>query len=260
MPSSSRPSTGRSRPRVEPPASSTASYSSRSCCDGDVDADVDAGAELGALGAHLLEPPVEDPLLHLELGDAVAQQPADAVGPLEHDDVVPGAGQLLGGGEAGRAGADDRDALAGALQRRLRLDEAVRPRAVGDLDLDLLDGDRVVVDAEHARGLARRRAQPPGELREVVRGVQALGGLGPVVLPDEVVPLGDEVAERAAVVAEGDAAVHAPRGLVVEVLRGELLVDLLPVADADVDGPPLRQGPAVLEEALVGRPRVSPSS
>ena len=65
--------------------------------------DVDAGAELGALGPHLVEAPVEVALLHLELGDAVAQQPADAVGPLEDDDVVAGPGQLLGGGQARRA-------------------------------------------------------------------------------------------------------------------------------------------------------------
>ena len=55
-------------------------------------------------------------------------------------------------------------------------DPALVPGAVDDLDLDLLDRDRVLVDAEHARGLARRRAQPPGELREVVRGVQPLDG------------------------------------------------------------------------------------
>ena len=60
------------------------------------------------------EPAVEDPLLQLELGDAVAQQAADAVGALEHGDAVAGAVQLIGRGEAGRPGADDRDALAGA--------------------------------------------------------------------------------------------------------------------------------------------------
>ena len=53
------------------------------------------------------------PLLHLELGDAVAQQAADAVGALEDDHVVPGTGQLLRRSEARRPGADDRDALAG---------------------------------------------------------------------------------------------------------------------------------------------------
>ena len=85
-------------------------------------ADVDAGAEAGALGLHLREPPVEDGLLHLELGDAVAQQPAGLVGALVDRDRVPGAGQLLGGGETGRAGADDGDGLAGQALRRLRRD------------------------------------------------------------------------------------------------------------------------------------------
>ena len=49
---------------------------------------------------------------------------------------------------------------------------ALRPRPVDDLDLDLLDRHRVGVDAEHAGALARRRAEPAGELREVVGRVQ----------------------------------------------------------------------------------------
>ena len=98
---------------MAPPASTTASYSRTQLVGGDVDADVDAGPELGALGPHLVEAPLEVLLLHLELGDAVAQQPADPVGPLEDDDVVAGAGELLGCGQPGRARADDRDPLAG---------------------------------------------------------------------------------------------------------------------------------------------------
>ncbi len=68
----------------------------------DVDADVDAGAEGDPLGLHLLEPAVEEALLHLEVGDAVAEQAADAVGPLEDGDGVAGARQLLGAGQARR--------------------------------------------------------------------------------------------------------------------------------------------------------------
>ena len=65
---------------------------------GDINADIDAGLEPGALGPHLLQAPVDMTLLHLELGDAVAQQSADTVRSLVHGDVVAGAGQLLGGG------------------------------------------------------------------------------------------------------------------------------------------------------------------
>ena len=43
----------------------------------------DAGPERHALGLHLLHAAVDQPLLHLEVGDAVAQQAADAVGALE---------------------------------------------------------------------------------------------------------------------------------------------------------------------------------
>ena len=111
-------------------------------------------------------------------------------------------------------------------------DPALGPGAIDDLDLDLLDGDRVLVDAEHARGFARRRAQPTGELREVVGRVQALDRVAPVVAIDQVVPVGNQVAERAAVVAERDAAVHAAPGLGHERLARERRVDLLPVVHA----------------------------
>ena len=87
---------------------------------GDVLADLDAGAEAGALGLHLREPQLEVLLLHLEVGDAVAQQAADAVVALEDGDGVAGAGQLLRGGEAGGAGADDGDGLAGEALGRVR--------------------------------------------------------------------------------------------------------------------------------------------
>ena len=98
--------------------------------------------------------------------------------------------------------------------RHLRHDPAFVPRPVDDLHLDLLDASTgsVLMPSTHA-ALARRRAQPAGELGEVVGGVQAIDRVAPVLAVDEVVPVGDQVAERAAVVAERDAAVHAATGL-----------------------------------------------
>ena len=142
-------------------------------------------------------------------------------------------------------------------RRHDRRDPALFPRAVDDLDLDLLDRDRRLVDAEHARGLARRRAQPAGELGEVVGGVQPLARRVPVVAVHEVVPLRDEVPERAAGVAERDAAVHAARALRAHLLRREVLVDLLPVEDAHRDRPPRRQLPLVLHEPRSSHPRAA---
>src|SRR3954469_2953601 len=76
--------------------------------DAHVDTDVHVHPELGALGLHLRETTVEVALLPLELGEAVPQQAADAVGALEHDDRMARACELLRGGETGRSGADDR--------------------------------------------------------------------------------------------------------------------------------------------------------
>src|SRR6516165_9558688 len=104
--------------------------------------------------------------------------------------------------------------------------------------------------AEHAGALARRRAQPPGELGEVVGGVQPPGRLGPVLAPDQVVPLRDEVTQRAALVAERDAAVHAPPGLEFQPPGAEVGVDLAPVGDAHAHRAPGRGGPRRGQEAL----------
>ena len=218
--------------------------------DGDVDADVDPGREGRALGPHLVQAPLEDALFHLELRDAVAQQPADPVGPLQHRHVVAGSGELLRGGEPRRAGTHDGDPAAGPLARRLWGDPTLLPGTVDDLDLHLLDGDRVSVDAQHASRLARRRAEPTGELREVVGGVQPLDRLAPVSPVDQVVPLRDEIAEWATVVAKGDAAVHASRGLGLRGLLREVLIDLLPVADAHVDRPSGRKRAVDLQKTL----------
>src|SRR5207302_4092330 len=128
---------------------------------------------------------------------------------------------LLRGAQPGGTAADHGDALAGAVRRRLRLHPALVPGAVDDRDLDLLDGDRVVVDRQNAGRLAGRGADAAGELGEVVGVVEAGDGALPVVLVDEVVPFGDEVAQGAAVVAEGNAAVHAAGALLADGLRGE---------------------------------------
>ena len=83
MPRSSRPGTSRSRGCSAPPASAIASKFSSSDFTDTVDADLDARAEFDAFGFHLPHAAVDEVLLHLEVGDAVAQQAADAVALLE---------------------------------------------------------------------------------------------------------------------------------------------------------------------------------
>ena len=61
-----------------------------------------AGAERDAFGLHLLDAPVDQELLHLEVGNAVAQQAADTVTLFEQRHSMPGARKLLRTGQARR--------------------------------------------------------------------------------------------------------------------------------------------------------------
>jgi hypothetical protein len=102
---------------------------------------VRVGDKGDALGAHLLDAAIDDVLFQLEVGNAVAQQAADAVVLLIDGDGVAGAAQLLRGGQAGGTAADDGDALAGGLLGRLGMNPALVPGALDDGALDELDGD-----------------------------------------------------------------------------------------------------------------------
>ncbi len=83
--------------------------------------DLGVGDESDAFGGHLIDAALDEFLVELHVGDAVHEQAADAVGALENGDQMAGAVELGGGAQAGRAGADDRDLLAGARRRRFGL-------------------------------------------------------------------------------------------------------------------------------------------
>jgi len=200
-------------------------------------ADVHAAVEDDAFRLHLLHAPVDDVLLHLEVGDAVGEEPAGPGALLVDVHLVAGARELLGRGEAGGAGADYCNPLAGLGLGRLGRDPAFLERPVGDGTLDGLDGDRRVVDVERTGCLARRRAHAPRHLREVVGRVQVEGGRLPLAAVDEVVPVGDLVVYRAAVVAVGDAAIHAACRLRLGIGFRQRLDELAPMLHALLDRP-----------------------
>ena len=175
-----------------------------------------------------VDPAVDDPLLELGVRDAEPHQAARALVALVHGDLVAALIELGGHRQTGRAGADHGDRLAGAAARWVGHHPPLLERPLGDRHLDLLDRHRVVVDRQHAGRLTRGRTYPAGELGKVVGGVELVDRLVPLVPIDEVVPVRDQVAERAALVAERDAAVHAPRALPPQLLR-RLKVEVLPV-------------------------------
>ena len=78
-----------------------------------VHADMGAVVERDAFRFHLRDALVDVVLLHLEVGDAVAHQPAGLGVLLVDVHVMAGARELLGASHAGGTRADDRDLLAG---------------------------------------------------------------------------------------------------------------------------------------------------
>src|SRR4029434_6739216 len=145
-----------------------------------VRADAHARTKLDALLLHLLDAPVNQPLLHLEVGDAVAKRPADAIVLFEQHHFVAGTCELLRACQASRTRPDHRYALTSLVLGRLGCDPAHLPTLVDDGMLDGLDPDRIVVDVERAGFFARRRADAPGELGEVVGRMQRGQRLLPV--------------------------------------------------------------------------------
>jgi hypothetical protein len=165
--------------------------------------------------------------------------------------------ELGGRREARGAGPHDRDLLPRPLRRRLGDDPPHLEALVHDRLFDALDRDRVAVDPQDAGTLARGGADAAGELRKIVRLVEPLEGVVPLLPEDQVVPVGDQVVDGAARghapqhrpgVAERDAAVHAPRALLAERLRGQVVVELAPVRRALGGRPVLGCLPSELHE------------
>ena len=112
---------------------------------------------------------------------------------------------------------------------------------VDDGALVVLDGDGRLDHAEHAGTFAGSGADAAGEFREIVRLVKALERFLPATAEDEVVPLRDQVVDRAAAghagndvagVAERSAAIHAARALGAAFLVVAVNLELAPVLEA----------------------------
>ena len=137
-------------------------------------------------------------LLELHVRDAVHEEATRLLVTLIDRHEVTRAIQHVCRGEAGGAGADDRDLLAGARARRLGQHPALGEGLVDDGILDVLDRHGRVDESGHARSLARRRTDAAGELGEVVRRAQVVVGVAPPPLEDHRVELRDDVVDRAA--------------------------------------------------------------
>ena len=214
-----------------------------------VAAHMSLGLEPHSLGAHLLQPPVDEVFLHLEIRNAVAQQAADAVVFFEYRDLMSRARQLLRSRQSGRPGADHGHALARAHAGWFRFDETLFEAAVHDGLFNLLDGDRRFADPQNTGGFAGRWTNPSGEFGKVIGGMQLPDGFAPAAAIHQVVPVRNDVGERTAGVAKGHAAIHAARRLRREALFRKRLVDFEPVLDARGRRAALRKLARVFQEA-----------
>ena len=203
--------------------------------DGNVAPNMSVSEECDALGPHLLESAIKDVLFEFEVRNSIAKQAADAVVFLVDRDGMAGTTELLCGGESGGPAADDGNALPGIVLGRFGLNPTLIPRSLDDAALNELDGDCGRIDAKHAGGFAGCRANAASELREVVGGVEAADRILPAAVISEVVPVGDQVVDRAAGVTEGNAAIHAAGALVTLLLFRERLIDFEPVLQALFD-------------------------
>ena len=155
-------------------------------------------------------------LLHLEVGNAVTQEPAGLGVFLEHMHVMAGPRELLGAGKPGGSRSHDRDGLAGLMRRGLRSDPAFLEGLVDDRAFDRLDRHRIVFEIERAGRLAWRRTYAAGDLGKIVGRMEIARSLFPIAQIDEVVPVGDLVIHWTSRVTVRDAAIHAARRLLAQ--------------------------------------------
>ena len=123
--------------------------------------------------------------------------------------------ELRRSGETRRARAYNSNSFTTARQWRLSNNPAIFEAFVDDGVFDIFDSDRWLSRAKHARTFAGSRTHAAGKFREVIGLVQALERLFPSAVINEVVPLGNQIVNRAAVfgLTERHAAVHAARAL-----------------------------------------------
>ena len=165
----------------------------------------------------------------LKSGMPYINSPPGRFGPLEDRHLMAGPIQLLGGGQSGRAGADHGHALAAARLAAARARANLRRSPDRQSPFDLLDRHRVFVDPQHASRFAWGRANAPREFGEIIRRLQPLQSLAPMIAIHQIVPVGDDVPQRAAGVAERHAAIHAPGALLLQLLGPEHLEKLVEV-------------------------------
>ena len=197
----------------------------------DIVTDCSINPKFCSLLRHLLDASINMPLFHFEFWNAITQQTTDAIIAFQHHHIVSGTSELLCGRQTSRTRTNDGNTLARLVSRNKRRDPTFVPRTINNFNFNLLDRNRILIDSQNARRFAGRRTQTASELREVICRMQAVKCITPIISVDQVVPVGNQVAKRAAVVAKRNTAIHAPTRLMLEVDSRKSFVDLAPICN-----------------------------
>ena len=133
--------------------------------------------------------------------------------------------------------------------RRLRAHPAILEPLVDDGGFNGLDRHGRLADAQNARSFTRRRAHTSRELWKIVGRMQAVDRLAPSAAVNQIVPIRNDVAERATLVAEGNPAIHAAGALRAQLVFGHLEIEFAPILQALADRTPRRNLAFDLHEA-----------
>ena len=147
--------------------------------------------------AQQIDPALHQALVQLHHGNAIHQQPANAICPLVDRNSMTRAVQLISCRETCWPRSCHGDLKAGALPRNNGLYPSLFKPPINNRLLDILDGHCRLCDAEDTRSFTGCGAYPSGELRKIVGRVQTIERCAPFTLIHKVIPLRNQIVHGA---------------------------------------------------------------
>ena len=185
---------------------------------------------------HLAEngpPPGQQRFIQLERRDAEGQQTANLRMTVKNHRLDAVTHQHIGAGQPGRPGADNRHPLTARLNLREVRTPTAGQRLVGNIALNVADGDCAAFIAQGAGTFTQPvlGADATGDLRQAVGLMGKRDRGGDIPRLNQLDPLRDMVMQRAGPFANTVFPTReAAGGLLLRLRRGERLIDLLKVA------------------------------
>jgi hypothetical protein len=148
-------------------------------------------------------------LFHFEVWDSIPEQSTNSIITFKNCYRVSSSGELLRCCQSSWATTYNRNGLSSKSIWHLGQNKAFVKGVIDDADFNFFDSHCRLINSQHARVLAWSRTNSTREFREVVRCVQAINCLFAATSMRKIVPLRYQVSKWAALVTEGNAAIHA---------------------------------------------------